>query len=112
MRGRLVFVSIQSSGELAGYSLLAVGLCNAIMFPTIFSLACEGLGERRADASGIICMAIVGGAIIPLLTGALADGAGLGGALLLPIGCYVVIAIFARFCAARPTPYLGAIDHV
>ncbi len=110
--GGLVFVSIQSSGELAGYSLLAVGLCNAIMFPTIFSLACEGLGERRADASGIICMAIVGGAIIPLLTGALADGAGLGGALLLPIGCYVVIAIFARFCAARPTPYLGAIDHV
>lgn len=97
----LVLLSILSSGELAGYSLLAVGFCNSIMFPTIFSLACEGLGERRADASGIICMAIVGGAIVPLLTGALADGVGLGGALLLPIGCYAVIALFARFCGAR-----------
>ncbi|MBJ7440284.1 MAG: sugar MFS transporter [Sphingopyxis sp.] len=103
----LVTLSILSSGQLAGYALLAVGLCNAIMFPTIFSLACEGLGERRADASGIICMAIVGGAIVPLLTGALADGVGLGGALLLPIACYAIIAAFARFCSVRPASFEG-----
>lgn len=96
----LILVSTSSSGAMAGYSLLAIGLMNAIMFPTIFSLACENLGSRAADGSGIINVAIFGGAVVPLATGALADLTGsLGVALLLPALCYAVIAgygIYAR----------------
>lgn len=91
----LLFVSANSGGMVSGWSLLAVGLMNAIMFPTIFSLACEGLGPRAAEGSGIICIAIVGGAIIPPLTGGLADAAGLHRALLIPGLCYATVAAFA-----------------
>lgn len=100
----LILISANSTGALAGYSLLAVGLTNAIMFPTIFSLASEGLGKRAADGSGIICVAIVGGAIIPPLTGALADTSGsLGFALLIPAVCYGIIAGFGLFARKRAT---------
>ncbi|MFN5780932.1 MAG: sugar MFS transporter, partial [Novosphingobium sp.] len=61
----LIAISTQTSGAVSGYSLLAVGLTNAIMFPTIFTLACEKLGPRAADGSGIINVAIFGGAVIP-----------------------------------------------
>ena len=91
----LLLVSGASVGTLAGIALIAVGLMNAIMFPTIFSLACEGLGPRAADGSGIICMAIVGGAIVPLATGLVADAASLRAALAVPLACYAVIAAFA-----------------
>ncbi|WP_017672274.1 sugar MFS transporter [Blastomonas sp. AAP53] len=98
----LIALSSQSTGALAGYSLLAVGLANAIMFPTIFSLACEKLGPRAADGSGIINVAIVGGAIIPLLTGVIADMSGsLTVALTLPVLCYAIIAGFGLY-ARRP----------
>ena len=98
----LVAFSTNATGTTAGYSLLAVGLMNSIMFPTIFSLACEKLGARAADGSGIINIAIFGGAVIPLLTGMLADASGsLGTALLLPIACYAIIACFG-FYARRP----------
>ena len=98
----LIGVSIQSTGPLAGYSLLAIGLANAIMFPTIFSLACEKLGPRSADGSGIINVAIFGGAVIPLATGVIADATGsLSGSLVLPALCYAVIAGFGWY-ARRP----------
>jgi len=98
----LVLFSISASGTTAGYSLLAVGLMNSIMFPTIFSLACEKLGAKAADGSGIINIAIFGGAVIPLLTGMLADASGsIGTALLLPIACYAIIAGFG-FYARKP----------
>jgi FHS family L-fucose permease-like MFS transporter len=75
---------------------------NSIMFPTIFTLASEGLGSRAADGSGIINVAIFGGAVIPLLTGALADLSGsLSIALALPAVCYVIIAYFGWF-SRRP----------
>jgi FHS family L-fucose permease-like MFS transporter len=91
----LITLSATGSGTLAGYSLLAVGLMNSIMFPTIFSLACEGLGDRAADGSGVICVAIVGGAVIPPLTGHLADVSGsLAFALALPALCYALIVGF------------------
>jgi FHS family L-fucose permease-like MFS transporter len=100
----LLAVSANSTGNLAAYSLLAIGLMNSIMFPTIFSLACEGLGERAADGSGVICVAIVGGALIPPLTGMLADVSGsLGFALCLPALCYLLIAGFGIY-ARRPAP--------
>jgi FHS family L-fucose permease-like MFS transporter len=98
----LLTLSANSTGTLAGYSLLAVGLMNSIMFPTIFTLACEKLGTRAADGSGVICVAIVGGAVIPPLTGALADLSGsLAAALALPALCYAVIAGFGWY-ARRP----------
>jgi FHS family L-fucose permease-like MFS transporter len=98
----LLVISATTAGTVSGWSLLAIGLANSIMFPTIFSLACEGLGERAAGGSGIICMAIVGGAIIPPMTGHVADLAGLRLALLVPLTCYVVIASFGWY-ARRPT---------
>ena len=98
----LLAISTNTSGKMAGYSLLSIGLMNAVMFPTIFSLACEKLGPRAADGSGIINVAIFGGAVIPLLTGAIADTTGsLAAALVLPALCYAVIASFGWY-ARRP----------
>ncbi|MFM7378623.1 MAG: sugar MFS transporter [Erythrobacter sp.] len=99
----LVAISAFSAGELAGYTLLAVGLMNSIMFPTIFSLACEKLGSRAADGSGIINVAICGGAIVPLFYGVVADATGgnLAAALVIPAICYAIIAGFGVF-ARRP----------
>jgi len=98
----LLALSANSEGTLAAYSLLAVGLTNSIMFPTIFSLASEKLGPRAADGSGIINVAIFGGAVIPLATGMVADASGsLAVALILPALCYAAIAGFGIF-ARRP----------
>ncbi len=98
----LIAVSTLTTGALSGYSLLAIGLMNAIMFPTIFTLACEKLGTRAADGSGIINVAIFGGAVIPLLTGVIADVTGsLAASLILPAGCYAIIAGFGWY-ARRP----------
>lgn len=97
----LLLVSANSTGLVSGWSLLAVGLFNSIMFPTIFSLACEGLKERAAEGSGLICVAIVGGAIVPLITGHAADAMGLKMALAVPAICYAIILCFGVF-ARRP----------
>jgi FHS family L-fucose permease-like MFS transporter len=95
----LVVLSMASSGGVAGWSLLAVGLFNSIMFPTIFSLTVEGQGEKAAEVSGLLCMAIVGGAIIPLITGGIADAAALTVALAVPLACYAVIVAFGLYAA-------------
>ncbi|MEW6577302.1 sugar MFS transporter [Sphingorhabdus sp.] len=98
----LILVSISTTGVVSGYSLLAIGLMNSIMFPTIFTLACEKLGARAADGSGIINIAIFGGAVIPLVTGVIADATGsLATALILPAACYAIIAGFGIF-ARKP----------
>lgn len=98
----LILISTNTTGVVSGYSLLAIGLMNSIMFPTIFSLASEKLGSRAADGSGIINVAIFGGAVVPLVTGALADLTGsLALAFTLPALCYAVIAAFG-FYARRP----------
>jgi len=99
--GVLVSVSSLSAGVVAGWSLLAVGLFNSIMFPTIFSLALEGLGERTPQGAGLLCMGIVGGALVPLLTGAVADATSLGFALWIPVVCYFLITGFGWY-ARRP----------
>jgi FHS family L-fucose permease-like MFS transporter len=90
----LVISAILSKGELAMWSLLAVGLCNSIMFPTIFSLAISGLGSHTGQGSGILCAAIVGGAIVPVLQGAIADQLGIQQALFVPALCYSYIAFY------------------
>lgn len=97
----LLALSGFSTGLVSGVAILAVGFCNAIMFPTIFSLASEGLGKRAAEGSGIIAMAIVGGAIVPPLTGLVADASSLRVALIVPVICYGVIVAFSRY-SARP----------
>ncbi|MXP10323.1 sugar MFS transporter [Pseudoblastomonas halimionae] len=98
----LIAISANTTGEVAGYTLLACGLMNSIMFPTIFSLACEKLGPRAADGSGIINVAIFGGAVVPLLFGVIADTSGsLAVALTLPAICYAIIAGFGYY-ARRP----------
>jgi len=90
----LILVAIFSSGTLAMVAILLVGLCNSIMFPTIFSLAINGLGKHTSQGSGILCLAIVGGAIIPLFQGLLADSIGVQPAFFLPILCYLFIAYY------------------
>ena len=97
----LVAISALTLGVPSGYALLAVGLMNSIMFPTIFSLASEELGPRAADGSGIICVAIVGGAIVPAITGLVADAITLRSAMIVPVLCYAVIAAFGLWCANR-----------
>ncbi len=93
----LLLISANTAGTVSGWSLLAIGLFNSIMFPTIFTLASEGLGARAAEGSGIICMAIVGGAILPLATGHAADLTGLKAALFIPGICYAGIFGFGLY---------------
>jgi FHS family L-fucose permease-like MFS transporter len=85
------------------WSVIAIGLFNSIMFPTLFTLGIEGLGPMTPRASSLLVMAIVGGAVIPLLQGVLADHIGVQRAFLLPLGCYAYIAWYAlRGAAPRP----------
>ncbi|MGQ2985968.1 MAG: sugar MFS transporter [Blastomonas fulva] len=93
----LIATSALSSGALAAWTLIAVGLANSIMFPTIFSLATEGMTAEAPQASGLLCTAIVGGAIVPVLIGFAADNVGLAAAMLVPIACYAVIASFGIY---------------
>jgi FHS family L-fucose permease-like MFS transporter len=87
----LVLTAIFTEGSLAMWALIAVGLCNSIMFPTIFSMALHGLGKFTGQGSGILCMAIVGGAIVPFIQGILADSIGLQISFLVPAACYLFI---------------------
>jgi len=93
-------------GHAAMYAILAVGLFNSIMFPTIFSLALVGLGEDTPRGSGLLCMAIVGGALLPVVFGLVADAIGLHYAFFLPALCYLYIAWYgargSRPVAAAP----------
>ncbi|QQX82291.1 sugar MFS transporter [Shewanella sp. KX20019] len=91
MAASLVVVAMNTTGEVAMWSILAVGLFNSIMFPTIFSLALRDLGPHTSQGSGFLCLAIVGGAILPLLQGVLADNMGIQQAFVLPVICYAFI---------------------
>jgi len=95
MAALLVLLAVVSSGNIAMWSILAIGFFNSIMFPTIFALGVAGLGKHKGQGSGILCMSIVGGAILPLIQGLLADKIGIHRGLLLPIPCYLFIAYFA-----------------
>jgi FHS family L-fucose permease-like MFS transporter len=92
----MILISINTVGLISMWSILAVGLFNSIMFPTIFTLSLEGLGDLKAQASGLLCMAIVGGAIIPFIFGSLIDGFGFKTAFILTILCYGYILFFGR----------------
>jgi len=89
-----VLTAVFSQGSIAMWAILLVGLCNSIMFPTIFSLGLTQLGHLTSQGSGVLCLAIVGGALIPLLQGVLADSIGVQLAFILPSICYVYIAYY------------------
>lgn len=92
--GSLVIVSMLTSGHLAMWTILAVGVVNSIMFPTIFTLAIDGLGKHTGQASGILCTAIVGGAILPVIQGFFADNIGIQHAFFVPVLCYLYVAYY------------------
>lgn len=98
--GLLVITSILTHGNVAMWSILAVGLFNSILFPSIFTLGIAGLGKLTGKASGVLIAAIVGGAIIPLAEGALADRIGLHLAFILPVLCYLYI-VFYGFAGSK-----------
>lgn len=77
------------------WSIILVGLFNSIMFPSIFTLGIAELGPLTGDGSGLMVMAIVGGAIIPLAQGAIADRIGIHHAFILPVLCYLYIVFYA-----------------
>jgi len=91
----LLTVTMLGSGNLAKWSVVSIGLFNSIMFPTIFALAIARLGTLTGQASSLLVMAIVGGAVIPLAMGWLADHHGLQVSFLLPMLCYLFIAFYA-----------------
>jgi FHS family L-fucose permease-like MFS transporter len=95
----LIAIAMGGSGVAGATALIAVGLCNAIMYPTLFSLSIPSDRSVAPYASMILCMAVVGGAVVPVLTGALADQLGLAAALGLPALCYLTIAAFALVVA-------------
>ena len=99
----LLVVTATTSGAVALVAILAIGLCNSVQFATIFTLAIDGLGEHTAQGSGILCTAIVGGAIVPLAYGALADAVGVQPALLALTLCYGAIAAYG-LSRARALP--------
>jgi FHS family L-fucose permease-like MFS transporter len=92
----MILISINTQGLISMWSILAVGLFNSIMFPTIFTLTLEGLGDLKAQASGLLCMAIVGGAIIPFAFGSLIDSFGFKKAFILTVICYGYIMYYGR----------------
>lgn len=90
----LILVAVLGHGQAAMWAILGVGLFNSIMFPTIFSMALHKLGAATGRGSGILCMAIVGGAIVPFLQGFLADRIGIQPSFYLPMACYAFILFF------------------
>jgi len=97
----LVATSMLTSGHVAMYSIILVGFFNSIMFPSIFTLGVAELGPLTGDGSGVMIMAIVGGAIIPVAQGWIADHIGIHHAFFLPVICYLYILFFA-LSGSRP----------
>lgn len=104
----LILTAIMGQGHLAMYAILGVGLFNSIMFPTIFSMALHRLGSLTGQGSGVLCMAIVGGAIIPFIQGFFADRVGIQASFYVPLVCYGFILFFglkfARLYQDSPQP--------
>ncbi|RJG27173.1 sugar MFS transporter [Massilia cavernae] len=90
----LILTAIFSHGQVAMWAIIAVGLCNSIMFPVIFSMALNKLGRQTGKGSGLLCMAIVGGAVVPFAQGFLADHIGLQASFLVPAACYAYVLYF------------------
>jgi FHS family L-fucose permease-like MFS transporter len=105
----LVGISMALDGRAAMWSILAVGFFNSIMFPTIFSLGVAELGPLTGNGSGLLNMAIVGGAILPVIQGAIADRMGIHHAFFIPVVCYLYI-LYYGLSGSKPNSerYAGA----
>jgi FHS family L-fucose permease-like MFS transporter len=104
----LLAITMASSGFVGRWSILAIGLFNSIMFPTIFTLAIAKLGRFTEQGSGVLCMAIVGGAVIPPLTGRLAIGVGIHYCWVIAILCYIYIAWYGAKGSAPKAVHAAA----
>ncbi|HEV7312626.1 glucose/galactose MFS transporter [Sphingopyxis sp.] len=94
-------------GAAAGYAALGIGLFNSIMFPLIFTLTLERSAASAEATSGFLCTAIIGGALLPLAAGAVADASGYAAAFVVPLACYVLLMLFA-LAAGRAEPRAAA----
>ena len=113
----LCLIVTQTSGETAAWAAIAVGFFNSIMFPTIFTLTLERSGAPASATSGLLCTAIVGGAVLPLIAGLIVDDAAMvfNPAFYVPLAGYVLLTVFALACAragpreadvvAKPSPH-------
>jgi FHS family L-fucose permease-like MFS transporter len=111
----LVLISMNTHGSLALWAILSVGLFNSIMFPSIFTLGLHNLGALTSKGSSLMVMAIVGGALLPLLQGKIADQIGIQHAFFVPVACYCYIALFgfaARNLVSTEVPALEAVPAV
>jgi FHS family L-fucose permease-like MFS transporter len=98
----LILVTIISDGNVALWSILAVGFFNSVMFPTIFTLAIRDLGPLTGAGSGFLCQAIVGGAVLPILQGLAADAFGIQLSFIVPAVCYLYIIWYALVGSSKP----------
>lgn len=103
----LLISTMVSHGEMAMYSVLGIGIFNSIMFSNIYTLAISGLGKYTSQGSSLVVMAILGGAIVPIFQGLLADQFGVQNSFIIPVFCYLVILIFGAYC----TKYLGHVEN-
>jgi FHS family L-fucose permease-like MFS transporter len=97
----LLLISVLSKGPMALYPLLGIGLFNSIMFSNIYTLAISGLGKYVSQGSSLLIMAILGGAVLPMLQGTLADSMGIQNSFIVPGVCYLYILIFGWYCMKR-----------
>lgn len=103
----LLISAMLNQGELAMYSILGIGIFNSIMFSNIYTLAISGLGKYTSQGSSLVVMAILGGAIVPIFQGYLADIFGVQHSFIIPVFCYVLILIFGAYC----TKYLSHVKQ-
>ncbi|WP_228428098.1 sugar MFS transporter [Chryseobacterium oncorhynchi] len=103
----LLISAMVNQGEMAMYSILGIGIFNSIMFSNIYTLAISGLGKYTSQGSSLVVMAILGGAIVPIFQGYLADQFGVQHSFIIPVFCYLVILIFGAYC----TKYLGHVEN-
>lgn len=99
----LLLISIFSTGEMAVFPILGIGLFNSIMFSNIYTLSIAGLGKYVSQGSSLLIMAILGGAILPLVQGSMADYAGIQHSFYIPVACYVYIIFFGLYCMKKVT---------
>ena len=100
----LLVVTMMTKGQVAMWTVLSIGLFNSIMFPTIFTLAIAKLGRHTSSGSALLCMAIVGGALLPWVTGKLADIINLQYSFVVPLVCYLYIVFYGFKCSVPKLP--------
>lgn len=99
--GLLCVIVLATHGAVAGYTALSIGFFNSIMFPTIFAITLERSGVSQSSTSGLLCLAIFGGALLPMAVGRIADGFGLTMSFIVPLAAYAFIAFFAAAARGR-----------